>query len=157
MNQDIDPRARHLLSRTVLTKTGCMEYAGCVQSNGYARATVARKTDYGHRHIYRLTKGAIPSGLHVCHACDNRRCINPDHLFLGTRAENMADAMSKGRQARGFRLPHTKVTESDASEIVRLAKAGLTYREIASRFGICQQHAGYVAIQHGVRRNGISQ
>ncbi len=63
-------RAAHLLSRTTKTETGCMEFNGCVQSNGYARATVRRKTDYAHRHIYRLVKGEIQDGLDVCHSCE---------------------------------------------------------------------------------------
>lgn len=153
----IKDRAGHLLARTITTPTGCMEYQGCIQSNGYSRATVQRHTDYGHRHIYRLVKGQIPDGLDVCHRCDNRKCINPDHLFLGTRADNMADAVNKGRQAQGSMLPHTKLTSFISSEIVALAKQGYQYKEIAARFGICRQHAGQIAIKNGVRRNGFSQ
>lgn len=134
-----------------------MEYQGCIQSNGYSRATVDRLTDYGHRHIYRLMKGPIPDGLDVCHRCDNRKCINPAHLFLGTRAVNMADAVSKGRQARGSMLPQTKLTAFISAEIVALAKQGHQYQDIAARFGICRQHAGQIAIKNGVRRNGFNQ
>lgn len=134
-----------------------MEYQGCVQGNGYSRATVERHTDYGHRHIYRLKKGPIPEGLDVCHTCDNRKCINPEHLFLGTRADNMADAVAKDRHAHGSMLPQTKLTAFISAEIVALAKQGHQYKEIAARFGICRQHAGQIAIKNGVRRNGISQ
>lgn len=150
-------RAVRLLERTKSTDSGCMEYQGCIQANGYSRATVQRKADYGHRHIYRLLKGDIPDGLDVCHRCDNRKCINPDHLFLGTRRENMADAVSKGRQARGASLPHTKLTTFITQEIAAMAKQGLPYKEIAARFGICKQHAGQIAIKNGVRRYGISK
>lgn len=153
----IEDRAGHLLARTITTSAGCMEYQGCIQGNGYSRATVERITDYGHRHIYRLMKGPIPEGLDVCHRCDNRKCINPEHLFLGTRADNMADAVAKGRQAKGAMLPHTKLTEFIRSEIAGLAKQGLKYKDIAIRFGITSSHAGQIAIKQGVRRNGISQ
>lgn len=153
----IKDRAGHLLARTITTPSGCMEYQGCIQGNGYARATVARCADYGHRHIYRLKKGPIPHGMDVCHLCDNRKCINPEHLFLGTRATNMADAVNKGRQAKGPMLPHTKLTASISAEIVELAKQGHRYKDIAVRFGICRQHAGQIAIKHGVRRNGFSK
>ncbi len=134
-----------------------MEFQGCIQENGYSRATVNRVSDYGHRHIYRLTKGSIPRGMDVCHSCDNRKCINPDHLFLGTRLDNMADAVSKGRQAKGNSLPHTKITAFIADQIVTLARQGIKYTEISARFGICRQHAGQIAIKNGVRRHGISQ
>lgn len=134
-----------------------MEYIGCVQENGYARATIQGKTDYAHRHIYRLVNGPTPQGFDVCHKCDNRKCINPKHLFLGTRLQNMADAVSKGRQAKGMMLPQTVVTESISMEITRLAKLGKTYQQIANEFGISMQHASYVAINNGVRRRGISQ
>lgn len=146
----------HLLGRTRETETGCMEFTGCVQANGYSRATVARKTDYGHRHIYRLVKGEIPTGMDVCHSCDNRRCINPEHLFLGTRLENMKDCVQKGRQARGSMLPQTKTTDLVVAEITRMAHEGRPYQQIAEQFGICRQHAGQIAIKNGVHRNGIA-
>lgn len=155
--RDFQQRAEHLLSRTKVSGSGCMEFIGCIQGNGYARATVNRKTDYAHRHIYRLLKGEIPEGLDVCHQCDNRKCINPDHLFLGTRKENMLDAVSKGRQARGAKLPQTKIDDRAEAEIVRMALAGVKYKDIAAAFGIGKQHAGYIAIKNGVRRNGISK
>jgi len=150
-------RAMHLLSKTVTTNDGCMEYQGCIQANGYARATINRKSDYAHRHIYRLVHGEIPHGMDVCHRCDNRKCIRPDHLFAGTRLENMADAVSKGRQARGFMLPQTVVTQSMEFEITQRAKTGEKYKSIASNFGICRQHVAQIAIKNGVMRHGISK
>lgn len=134
-----------------------MEFTGCVQSNGYARATVNRKTDGAHRHIYRLVKGDIADGLDVCHECDNRKCINPAHLFLGTRKENMADAVRKDRQARGAMLPQTKLSVEDRSAIVEQAKLGVPYKDIAEKFNVCRQVVGQIAIKNGVRRNGLSK
>lgn len=146
--------AARLLSRTKKTESGCLEYQGCVQSNGYARATVGGRAAGAHRHIYELVKGEIPAGMDVCHRCDNRRCINPDHLFLGTRLENMADAVKKGRQAHGDGLPFTKPSAFIVSEIGRLASQGMSYREVAAQFGITRQHAGYVARKQGIHRHG---
>lgn len=149
-------RLLHLLSRCIESGGGCQEYQGCIQANGYARATVQYKADYAHRHSYRLAVGAaIPDGLDVCHSCDNRRCINPDHLFLGTRKDNMRDAVLKDRQAKGFDLPITKVSSEAALAIVDLATFGIPYKDIANTFGISRQHAGYIAIKNGVRRDGI--
>lgn len=158
-------RAAHLLSRTAKTEAGCMEFLGCVQSNGYARATVRGKTDYAHRHIFRLAKGEIPDGMDVCHSCDNRRCINPDHLFLGTRRDNMQDAVRKGRQAKGKMLPQTVLDEDDKRRIVAYASIGRLYKDIAAEVGVGRQQVGHIAIQHGIRRarlaqgekNGVSQ
>ena len=67
----------------------------------------------------------------------------------------MADAVAKGRQAKGSMLPHTKLTNFVVSEIVGLAMQGVSYKEVAQRFGICRQHVGQIAIKNGVRRHGI--
>lgn len=153
-----EQRLRHLLSRCAETANGCLEYQGCIQGNGYARATVRGKPDHAHRHAYRLANGCeIPSGMDVCHRCDNRRCINPAHLFIGTREDNMRDAVRKGRQAKGFDLPITKIGEYVKQEIVAMARAGVPYKDVAAQFGICPQRAGQIALNHGVRRNGIRQ
>ena len=147
----------NLLRRTKRASSGCMEFIGCVQSNGYARATVRRKADYAHRHVYRLALGEIADGLDVCHKCDNRKCINPEHLFLGTRKQNMEDAMRKGRTARGFFLPHAKLSDSDKEAIADLARKGVLYKEIAARYGIHRVSANSIALQKGIQRNGLSK
>ena len=153
-NTDAD-RLQHLLSRTLTTAGGCREFQGCIQSNGYGRAKVRGQTDYAHRHAYRLAKGLIPEGLDVCHTCDNRSCINPDHLFVGTRKENMTDAVCKGRQAKGARLPQTKLTPEQRAQIAKRVADGEVKKHIAADFGISRPHVGYVARKEGARSHVI--
>ncbi len=84
-------------SRTKKGQNGCIEWAGCTDRGGYGR--VGKRQEPAHRIAYKLTKGE-PGELLVCHACDNRRCVNPDHLWLGTHDDNMRDMVEKGRHFR---------------------------------------------------------
>lgn len=110
------------------------------KANGYGQFNAGRgKMRTAHRASWELCRGAIPDGLWVLHKCDNHRCVNPDHLFLGTRADNIADMVAKKRHFR------PKLTEEAAAEIRRLSDAGMSYAEIGRRFGISDTQAGNVA------------
>lgn len=133
--------------------SGCWNFTGCVQGNGYARMTYQRITQGAHRWSYLAFVGVIPDGLDVCHSCDNRRCVNPSHLFVGTRKENMEDASAKGRLASGSCLPQTKIYGGQLSVVISRIVRGDKYSEIASDFGITPQGVGKIAIKNGIRRN----
>ena len=113
--------------------SGCILWCGAVKENGYGVLNVEGRTKYAHRLAWEEANGPIPAGVHVCHKCDVTACVNPDHLFLGTPAENMADKVGKNRQCRGESRPLAKLSEDDVRAI-RAAKG--TLAEIAEKYGV---------------------
>lgn len=144
-----------MLSRSKLDEdTGCWNWSKCVQSNGYGRVRHDGRTAYAHRLSYLMLVGEIPDGFDVCHTCDNRRCVNPDHLFVGTRKDNMQDAVSKGRQASGDVLPQTKLRGDAAMRALEQIHKGRLYADIAKDFGVTRTSIGRLARNNGVYRYG---
>ena len=89
------------------------------------------------RVVYKIYNGEDPGELLVCHTCDNPRCINPDHLWLGTCADNMKDKKDKNRQTKGSTVPTSKLTEDEVIEIRNLLIEGeLTLEQIKDRFNV---------------------
>jgi hypothetical protein len=78
----------------------CWEWKACTYHNGYGKFALTRsKPVYAHRLAFEITNGSIPTGLYICHTCDNPRCCNPHHLFAGTQTDNMQDCKRKGRNS----------------------------------------------------------
>lgn len=98
--------------------TGCWEWQASMYPSGYGQFRgSADKEGMAHRWAWRLTRGEIPTGKYILHRCDNRRCVRPTHLFLGTQHDNMADAGKKGRIPRGEQRNNHKLTDADVQEI----------------------------------------
>lgn len=119
--------------------TECMNWTGAVTATtGYGKVKFAGRAMDTHRASWILTHGDIAPGMQICHTCDNRRCINPRHLFLGTRSDNMVDAAVKGRiDMRAVRAKATnKLTDLQVREIFTRVNAGEDRATIAAAYGV---------------------
>lgn len=117
--------------------------------DGYGHIHVKKKKQKAHRVMWTLIHGQIPSGLLVCHSCDNRVCCNPGHLWLGTAADNNADAAAKGRSAKKAGHNPRKMTYAKAAEMrAAWLAGGIDQGGLAAQFGICRKHVNGIINGH---------
>lgn len=126
-----------------ITKTkSCWEWNAAKYNNGYGAFYYNGRNRLAHRIAYKIYIGEIPKGMFVCHHCDNRWCVNPSHLFLGTHTENMIDCKSKGRNVYpillGEKNARAKLTEAQVIEIMSRLNEGETQVDLGKEFGIAQ-------------------
>ena len=116
----------------------CVEFEGCKDSGGYGLKRKQGKLYKAHRLTWLEANGDIPDGLLVCHTCDNPACINIDHLFLGTNADNMIDMYNKGRGNNYFKdsNPLRKLSQAQVDEIRVLRNGGATQQSVANIFDV---------------------
>lgn len=160
-----------LMNHVEKRNNGCWEWTGALsRKTGYGKITYNQKTISTHRASYLVFKGEISKGKHICHSCDNKKCVNPEHLWAGTAKENMQDMIKKGRQAdqtgkvispehfkklqhgrlnnwpsrEGSKHHLAKLDEKKVMEIKKMIKDGYTNKEIAEIYNVDQSNISLI-------------
>lgn len=120
----------------------CWEWKASLTTSGYGKIAISKNGkdthDGAHRFLYALLNGELKNNVWVLHKCDNRKCVNPNHLFGGTRNDNIQDMISKGRRSStaGSKNGRSKITESDLPHIREMLKNGNKLVDISAEFKI---------------------
>lgn len=140
----VDVKSR-LINNHTKCDGGCWIWNGKVEKSGYGRMSVYRKPHSVHRLAYETFVGQIPEGNVVCHSCDNKLCINPDHLWVGTQQDNMTDKVSKDRQPKGETHGRARLTEADVLSIREQLASGISQTGIAIKYGVHKSTISLIA------------
>jgi len=141
----------HFLSQIKKNEiTNCWEWTGFLKA-GYGYIRIKRKDIAVHRLMFERYKRKIPKNVNVCHSCDNPKCCNPDHLWLGTQQENIKDMIQKKRDHKSYgeKHPGCKINEEIAKQIKIKFKEGLNMKQIQKILNI----KSYKIVQHVCRGN----
>jgi hypothetical protein len=126
---------------------GCWDWVGCFgKTSPYGVFYLKPKQTTASRAAFLLFKGALSADQQACHTCDRPECVNPEHLFAGTRLDNAADMIAKGRQAKGFSLPHTKLSPQQV-EYVRTSD--LRVGALAKKLGVSHSRISVIRSETG--------
>ena len=132
------------------SKEDCWEWKGSL-NRGYGQFWVGHTFIGAHKYSYELHFGKIENGLLVCHRCDNRKCVNPNHLFLGTYQDNENDKVSKNRQAKGKKNGQSgtrnwknKLSELDVIEIRKKLEDKTPYKVLSQKYGVTEGMIYYI-------------
>ena len=130
-----------LLNTLPKNENDCMIYSKIHKSTGYGRIWINGKDTAAHRYSYEMHNGGIPVGFLVCHTCDVRACVNPEHLFLGTSQDNSTDMVKKGRASRdggvkGEKHVRATLTQEQVVCIKAKLKQGAVSKDIAKEYNV---------------------
>jgi hypothetical protein len=140
----IDLNSQHRFWKYVERSNGCWLWTGCLNDSGYGIFRFEGR-NYRATHISLwIYNRPVPQGLCALHKCDNPACVNPDHLYIGDKGQNIQDSYNRGRrpridvgdQNRGSRNGMSKLTETDVIKIKQRIQAGETNKDIAAEFGV---------------------
>lgn len=167
MVKPLFPLEQRLWAKIPHRGAGCWIWAGAKGTKGYGRITLGkgRPTITAHRAVWIVVNGEIPEGLLVCHSCDVKLCCNPEHLFLGTPADNSRDMVEKNRHRKGTPNPIFKLSAAQVNEIRKryvrrsVQLSGEVYRsnkrELAKEFGV---HPDYIRqVASGIQRGSVGR
>lgn len=135
----------------------CWIWQNAKGPNGYGQAHRFGKTMHAHRLMFELVNGPIPTGMYVCHRCDQPACCNPSHLFLGTPRQNHEDMRNKGRaqDRRGEKCPTSKLSNNDVFEMRRRMQSGESRRAVADAFGVGISTVSQIALSQTALTSGL--
>ena len=127
---------QRFFGRFAKLETGCWQWRAHTDKDGYGVLPGDSKNTRAHRFSYEFHKGPIPDGLVICHHCDNPGCVNPEHLFVGTKKDNAQDALRKKRHYVGEKNGRSKLTEENVKEILNSSING---QQLANKFCVTRQ------------------
>ena len=133
---------------------GCWHWIGAKDNNGYGRIGINGHNRKAHRVLFEMLNGPISTDLCVCHTCDNPSCVNPSHLFIGTRKDNAQDSKRKGRYSSraGINNGRAKLTEQD---VITIRKSPLSNKMVGDQFGLNRKYV--YAVRVGLRWGHIRE
>lgn len=142
-----EERLTAFFDKIVVCESGCHEFIGATNGDGYGNFWDKGQCKKAHRFAWEAFFGRIPEGVLVRHTCDNPPCCNPDHLVLGTNADNSQDKVARGRMAPtyGAHNPAAILTDNLAREVIAYWRyTTLTLEAIANKFKISKSHVGNI-------------
>lgn len=122
----------------------CWEWTGSYFTYGYGYLGIAGKNISATRISFAIHNNKTPGKFFVCHKCDNPKCVNPEHLYLGTPQDNMNDMKNRGRSLRGERSPSSKLSNEDVQQIKNRYRNGEYQRTLAEEFGVAREHVNKI-------------